>query len=122
VDYPRPTNNLIATLRGLPQDRSVAKFRPAFALGNLIEVIEQKYKIGQDKIEDLIAKNWSALVGEHAAHRSTPQRVVGGGILLIQVNNPMLRQELQFQQQKILDRLHRLPGGTVIKALNFRAG
>jgi hypothetical protein len=47
---------------------------------------------------------------------------VGGGILLIQVNNPMLRQELQFQQHKILDRLHRLPGGGVIKALNFRAG
>jgi hypothetical protein len=122
VEYPRPTNNLIATLRGLPEDHSVAKLRPAFPLGNLIEVLEQKYKIGQEKIEDLIAKHWTALVGEHAAHRSAPQRVVGGGILLIQVNNPMLRQELQFQQHKILDRLHRLPGGGVIKALNFRAG
>ncbi len=122
MEYSRSTNNLIASLRGLPTDHSVAKLRPAFTLGNLIEVLEQKYKIGQERVEDLIAKHWTEMVGEHAAHRSCPQRIVGGGILLIQVSNPMLKQEMQFQQQKILDRLHRLPGGGVIKALNFRAG
>jgi hypothetical protein len=122
MEYPRQTNNLIAALRGLPEDRSVARLRPAFALGGLIEVLEEKYKIGQEKIEDTIAKHWASLVGEHAAHRSTPQKVIGGAILLVQVNNPMLRQEMQFQQHKILQRLHQLPGGGVIKALNFRAG
>ncbi len=122
MEYSRNTNNLIASLRGLPTDHSVAKLRPAFSLGNLIEVLEQKYKIGQERVEDLIAKHWAEMVGEHAAHRSSPQRIVGGGILLIQVSNPMLKQEMQFQQQKILDRLHRLPGGGVIMALNFRAG
>jgi len=122
MEYSRDTNNLIASLRGLPADRSVAKLRPAFELGTLIEVLEQKYKIGQEKLEDTIARHWVEVVGEHAAHRSSPQKIVSGAILLVQVANPMLRQELQFQQNKILDRLHRLPGGGVIKALNFRAG
>jgi hypothetical protein len=122
MEYPRQTNNLIATLRGLPEDHSVAKLRPAYTLGSLIEVLEEKYKIGQAKVEDLIAQNWTRIVGEHAAHRSCPQRVISGSILLIQVSSPVLRQELQFQQHQILDRIHQLPGGGMIKAVNFRHG
>ncbi|HVU39095.1 MAG TPA: DUF721 domain-containing protein [Opitutales bacterium] len=122
MEYPRQTNNLIATLRGLPEDRSVAKLRPAFQLAALIEVLEQRYKIGQEKVEDLLAKHWMELVGEHAAHRSCPQKIVGGSILLVRVANPMLRANLEFEKQKILDRIHKLPGGGAIKALNFRAG
>jgi hypothetical protein len=122
MEYSRQTNNLIATLRGLPEDHTTSKLRPAFSLGNLIEVLEVKYKIGEEKIEDAIARHWADIVGEHAAHRSCPQRVVGGAVLLIQVGNPMLRQEMQFKQRDILARIHRLPGGGVIQALNFRAG
>ena len=122
MEYPRQTNNLIADLRGLPPDRSVAKFRPAFDLGTLIEVLEQKYKLGQEKIEDTIARHWKDIVGEHAAHRSSPQRVVSGAILLIQVANPSLRSEIQFQKEKILARIHRLPGGGVIKEITLRHG
>jgi hypothetical protein len=122
MEYPRQTNNLIATLRGLPEDHSVAKLRPAYELGNLIEVLEQKYKIGQTKIEDLIAQNWKQIVGEQAAHRSNPQKVIGGAILLVQLSNPVLLQELRFKQNDILAHIHRLPGGGIIKAVNFRLG
>lgn len=121
MEYPRPTNNLIASLRGLPTDHSKAKLRPAFQLGSLIEVLEERYKFGQEKIEDLIAKHWLTIVGEHAAHRSSPQRVIGKSILLVQVGNPMLRSELEFQKKKILDNIHRLPGGGAIQAVNFRS-
>ncbi len=123
MEYPRQTNNLIAALRGLPEDHSRSKLRPAFELGALIEVIEQRYKIGQEKIEDVIARHWKDIIGEKNAHKCSPQKVVAGGsILLILVASPMLRSELGFQKEKILDRIHRLPGGGGIKALNFRAG
>ncbi len=121
MEYPRQTNNLIAALRGLPEDHSVAKLRPAFQIGSLIEVLEERYKFGQEKIEDLIARHWTMIVGEHAAHRSSPQRVIGNSILLVQVGNPMLRANLEFEKRKILDRIHRLPGGGVIQAVNFRS-
>ncbi len=121
MEYSRRTNNLIATLRGLPEDHSESKLRPAFSLGALIEVLEQRYKIGEEKIEDVIAKHWSEVIGEKNAHKCSPQKVVSGAILLIQVANPMLRSDLEFEKQKILDRIHRLPGCGVIKALNFRA-
>jgi len=110
MEYPRQTNNLIATLRGLPEDHSLAKLRPAYALGNLIEVLEEKYKFGQVK------------VGEEIAHRCSPQKVVSGAILRVQVANPTLRSELEFKKQKILDQIHRLPGGGIIKAINFSHG
>jgi len=123
VEFSRETNNLIAGLRGLPADRSRSRVRPAFALGNLIELLEEHYKIGQERVEDTIARNWKDIVGEHAAHRSRPQVVIGGGaVLLIQVANPMLRQELTFKEKEILARIHQLPGGQVIQALNWRAG
>jgi hypothetical protein len=122
MHFPRETSNLIASFRGIPADRGRSRPRPAFALGSLIEVLEERYKIGQERIEDVIAHNWKELVGEHAAHRSCPERVGGGAILVIQVGNPVLRQEMQFKQKDILARIHRLPGGQVIQALNFRAG
>ena len=122
MQYPRQTNNLIATLRGLPEDHSIAKLRPAYELGNLIEVLQQKYKIGEAKIEDVIAQNWKQIVGEQAAHRSNPQKVIGGAILMVQLSNPVLLQELKFQQAKILNQIHQLPGGGVIKEVNFRLG
>jgi len=122
MEYSRKTNNLIATLRGIPEDHSESKLRPAFSLGALIEVLEQRYKIGEEKIEDVIAKNWKDIIGEKHAQRCFPQKVVSGAILLIQVSNPMLRSDLEFEKQRILDRIHRLPGGGAIKALNFRAG
>jgi len=122
MEYPRQTNNLIATLRGLPQDHSLAKVRPAYLLGNLIEVLEEKYKFGQVKVEDLIAQNWKQIVGEEYAHRCSPQKVVGGAILRVQVSNSVLRQELQFKQHQILERIHRLPGASIIKAVNFSHG
>jgi hypothetical protein len=122
MEYPRQTNNLIATLRGLPEDHSAAKLRPAYALGSLIEVLEEKYKFGQAKVEDLIAQNWKQIVGEEIAHRCSPQKVVSGAILRVQVANPTLRSELEFKKQKILDQIHRLPGGGMIKAVNFSHG
>ena len=122
MEYPRPTNNLIATLRGLPGDHSKAKLRPAYALGNLIEVLEERYKFGVVKVEDLIAQHWKQIVGEAYAHRCSPRKVVSGAILLVQVANPTLRTELEFNKQKILDQIHRLPGGGVIKGLNFNNG
>ncbi len=122
MEYPRQTNNLIATLRGLPEDHSVARLRPAYELGNLIEVLEEKYKFGQVKVEDLIAQNWKQIVGEENAHRCSPQKVVGGAILRVQVANPTLRCELEFNKQKILDQIHRLPGAGIIKAVNFSHG
>ena len=122
MHFPRETSNLIANFRGIPEDRGRSRERPAFAIGNLIEVLEERYKLGQEKIEDTIGRHWKDLVGEHAAHRSCPLKVVGGAVLLIQVANPVLRQEMQFKIKDILARIHRLPGGGAIQALNFRAG
>jgi hypothetical protein len=122
MHFPRETSNLIASLRGLPSDSGRSRPRPAFALGNLIEILEERYKLGEAKIEDTIAHHWKEVVGEHAAHRSCPIKVVGGAILFVQVANPTLRQEMQFQKPAILGRIRHLPGGHVIQEINFRAG
>jgi predicted nucleic acid-binding Zn ribbon protein len=122
MEFNRDTSNLIATLRGLPQDRSTARARPAFTLGSLIEVLEERYELGHEKLTDVIAKNWKTIVGPQWAHQCCPQAIVDKVVLLIQVPNPILRQELRFQERQILTRIQKLDGGDVIRALNFRAG
>jgi len=122
MHFPRETSNLIANLRGIPEDRGRSRECAAFALGNIIEVLEERYKLGQEKIEDTIARHWKDLVGEHAAHRSCPLKVHGGGaILIIQIPNPVLRSEMGFKKAAILDRIRHLPGCSTIQQISFCA-
>nr|WP_281398180.1 DUF721 domain-containing protein [Ruficoccus amylovorans] len=84
--------------------------RSATTLDNLVEVIFERYQIGKDNIEDVIMANWKDVVGERTAHRCRPQRLVQGRKLIILAGSPVIRQELQFNQNRILRKIQALPG------------
>lgn len=109
--------DLIASLRGIPARRSRARMRSAATLDNLVEVIFERYQIGQDNIEDVIMANWKDVVGERTAHRCRPQRLVQGRKLIILAGSPVIRQELQFNQNRILRKIHALPGCQTINEI-----
>ncbi len=110
MHFRRDVENLIATLRGLPANRSRAKLRNTTNLDNLVEVIFERHQIGKDNIEDVVMAHWKEIVGERTAHRCRPQRLVQGRKLIILAGSPVIRQELQFNQNRILRKLHALPG------------
>lgn len=115
MHFRRDVENLIADLRGLPNSRSRAKVRAATPLDNIVEVIFERYQIGQDNLENVIMQHWKDIVGEKTAHRCRPQRLVNNQRLIILAGNPVIRQELQFSQGKILRKLHTLPGCQCIR-------
>ncbi|MGE9294319.1 DUF721 domain-containing protein [Ruficoccus sp. ZRK36] len=114
--------DLIASLRGIPGSRSRAKMRRTTSLDNLVEVLLERHQIGQDNIEDVIMQHWKEIVGERTAHRCRPQRIANGRKLIILAGSPVIRQELQFNQHRILRQIHRLPGCHTINEIAILNG
>ncbi|HQU09256.1 MAG TPA: DciA family protein, partial [Opitutales bacterium] len=60
------------------------------------------------------------IMGEHMAQRASPQSILPGGKLVISVSNPIIREELRFQQRQILQKIEAVLGVGVVRELNFR--
>lgn len=123
MKFSRQTENLIANLRGLPENRSRSRIRPAAPMETLVEKILQRYKIDKPRLEDTLMANWKSIVGEKNAHRCRPTRLVEKETkLLIFTANTIVRSELQFNQRKIIQKINTLPDCQKIKAIGFQAG
>lgn len=113
--------SLIAALRGLPDERDGGDGRGSLLpLGSLLEVLVQKHRIGQPKLEEVIMTNWRELLGRDA-ERCVP-KCVKGRALIVAVPNAVLRQEIQFRKRAILARLQALPGCGHLDALVLQDG
>ncbi len=120
--FPRHIENLVANLRGLPEDRNRSILRPTYPIDTLLEVIVEQYRIGQERPVEVIMRDWKNIMGAENAPRCRPIRMEGDRRLIVAVANPTLRQELQFQRGMILNRLRRLSGCGDIEEIQFRAG
>ena len=121
MHFHRHVENLIANLRGLPEDYSSTKVRPSIELGNLIEVIEHQHPFETETLEGVIMQNWRQIVGEGNAYRCCPQRLTADGRkLVITAANPVIRQELLFRKRQLLDRIRALPRASAILDLVIR--
>lgn len=122
MPFNRATQNLIADFRRLPRDRSRAIERSTLPLGNLLDTLREQYRIGEPRLEEIIMREWRTIVGNERAHRCAPERILDGCRLVIYVSNATLRNEMQFDQRRILRRLQRIPGCHVITQLILRQG
>lgn len=121
--FNRRIQNLIADFRGLPRDRSRSVPRGPVSLGSALGVVIEKHQIGSPGVEALIMREWPKLIGPQNAPRCSPQRLMDNGSrLLVHTANSIIRQELMFQQQAILQRLRQIPGCEGIRQLVIRAG
>ena len=118
----RKTNNLIASFRGVPADRSRAFMRQEKGLDAVMDKVIQRFKIGTTQPEEIIRSEWISLVGENNANYANPWRLDRGWRLYVLVSNPVVKQEMQFRKKLILARLNKLPGCDGIREIVFRAG
>lgn len=119
--FPKNIENLIAQLRGLPQNFARSTLRPAKTIDSLIDVNLKSLKLGQPRPEEFIMEHWETIVGKKNAHRSCP-KIISKGTLIISVANPVVRNELQFDRIRILKHLSTLPGCNRISNIAFLAG
>ncbi len=120
-EFSREVENLIAGLRGLPEDASRSKRRKTTELASLIDELLVKYRISHDSLEHSIREKWPELVGVANATYSHPL-VVERNLLVVLVSHAVVRNELFHHRLQILEKLRKLPGCEGIKGLTLRAG
>jgi hypothetical protein len=120
-EFSRAVENLIAGFRELPEDRGRSKRRKAQGLGPLIDELLLKYRISHDSLEHSIREKWPELVGVANASYSHPV-VIERNLLVVLVSHSVVRNELFFHRETIVEKLRQLPGCGGIKGLALRAG
>ena len=119
--FSRHVENLIANLRGVPEDYTPIG-RETKEMGTIFDKILVRYKIGVDSLEDRIRDNWVQIVGPANAGHCNPVRIERENTLIIAVSNPIIRQELQFNQSLVLKNLKSIQNGNRIRYIVFRSG
>ena len=120
--FSRNVENLIADFRGLPPDLSRSRLRATRGLGDVVEQILHKYRIGMSTPEDAIRQAWNEIVGEGNATFCHPLRIDRERTLVIGVSNPVVRQELLFHKATILQRIRTIPAAHHIADVVIRTG
>jgi hypothetical protein len=120
--FSRPVENMIAQIRGVPLDTSRSRPRDTRALGDLVEQLLHKHRIGMATPEDAIRDSWKEIVGAQIAHLCHPLRIDRSRTLIVGVGSPVVRQELFFHRAEVLKRIQAIPACHHIQAVSFRAG
>ena len=120
-DFSRAVENLIAGIRGLPQDNSRSKKRRPTELTTVIDELLIKHRISHDSVEHSIREKWAELVGVANATYSHPL-TVEKKLLVVLVSHSVVRNELFLHRDSILEKLRKLPGCTDVKGLALRSG
>lgn len=120
-EFSREVENLIAGLRGLPEDEGRSRPRKTQDLGGLIDELLVKYRISHDSVEHVIRQQWPALVGAANAAYSHPV-VLERGQLLVLCSHAVVRNELFHHRPQILEKLRKLPGCDAVRGLVLRSG
>ena len=115
----RATLNLLANLRGLPEDRSRSTERDMKSLDDAMGEAFRKLRLDKPVPEDAIIAHWSELLPMKLARRSSPLKVVEGGRLVIQCENAVIKTELRFRERALLAKIRELPGCLEVRSLAF---
>lgn len=122
MPFPRHVENLIASFRGFPPNKSKSRPRETAPIGELVSGILEKYRIGLPSREETIMQNWETIVGAANVSFVHLLKIENDRRVLVAVTNPIVRQELFFHRKLILQRIQALPGCGEIRDLVLRAG
>lgn len=117
--FSRTVMNLMANLRGLPEDRSRASDRPLFSIDDAVQQAFKKMRLDKPVPENAIVAHWHELLPARLARRCAPLRVLDGGKLMVQCENAVVKSEARFHERAMLAKIRLLPGCAEVRALSF---
>jgi hypothetical protein len=120
--FSRQVENLVAQMRGVPEDTSRSRLRESQPISGLVEQLLHKHRIGMATPEDAVRSAWSEIVGEPIANLCHPLRIDRERTLIVGVSNPVVRQELLFHRAAVLGRIRAIPACSHITDVSFRSG
>jgi putative hydrolase of the HAD superfamily len=117
--FSRHVLNLIANLRGLPEDHSRSSQRPVKTLDEAVQEAFKKLRLDQPVPEDAIFAHWASLLPPKLAKRCAPLRVVNETKLIIQCENSVIKSEVKFLERALLGKIRTLPACGKIQSLSL---
>jgi putative hydrolase of the HAD superfamily len=118
----RETRNLLANLRGHPEERSRSSEREVGTLDGAIDAAVRRLGIDRPIPEHAISAAWPRLLPPAVARRSSPLRILPDGKLLIHCESPVVRSEAAFHARALLGKVRELPGCRHVTSVGFVSG
>tara|TARA_B100001971_G_C18266546_1_gene593302 strand:- start:7860 stop:8225 length:366 start_codon:yes stop_codon:yes gene_type:complete len=121
VKFSKNIEDIIADFRGLPHTVSAASRREPTPLDNILDLLQEKYKLEKPSPERTLVENWEKIFGPSLCERCHPVRIKDERTLIISVTNQTLRSELQFMKRSFLKKIQALEHCSDIKDLVIRS-
>jgi hypothetical protein len=118
----RAGRNLIANLRGHPEEKSRSNERAVRSIDQAVEEAVKRLGIDRPVPEHAISAAWAKLLPPTLARRTAPLRILPDGKLMIQCEGAIVRSEVAFLSRSLLTKIRELPGCSHIKAIGFVVG
>lgn len=118
----RTGRNLIANLRGHPEEKSRSNERTVRSIDQAVEEAVKRLGIDRPIPEHAISAGWAKLLPPTLARRTAPLRILPDGKLMIQCEGAIVRSEVAFHSRSLLAKIRELPGCGHIKAIGFVVG
>jgi putative hydrolase of the HAD superfamily len=117
--FSRHAMNLLANLRGLPEDRGRSTDRALRTIDDAVTEAFKKLRLDKPVPEDAIFAHWHELLPAKLARRCAPLRVLEGGRLVVQCENTVIKSEVRFHERALLAKIRALRGCQEVKAISF---
>ncbi len=118
----RAVRNLVADLRGLPDEGRWPKGRrhedAERSIGDLVLSLAKEIRTEARPVDALRAA-WPKLFGT-LAEECEPVRIGADGALVVRCVNPVVRQELQFRIRQVLQAVQKIPGCATVRRVIFQ--
>lgn len=118
----RAQRNLVANLRGQPEERGRSSERAVRSIDQAVEEAVRRIGIDRPVPEHAISAAWAKLLPATIARRTAPLRILPDGKLMIQCDGATVRSEATFLARGLLARIRELPGCGHVKAVGFTVG
>jgi len=118
----RAKRNLVANLRGQPEERGRSAERDVRTLDQAVEEAVRRLGIDRPVPEHAISAAWGKLLPPTLARRTAPLRILPDGKLMIQCEGATVRSEVTFLSRALLAKIRELPGCGHVKAVGFVVG
>lgn len=115
----RAQRNLVANLRGQPEERGRSPEREPRSLDGAVEEAVRRLGIDRPVPEHAISAAWTRLLPPALARRTAPLRIQQDGKLLVQCEGGTVRSEAQFHAKALLSKVRELPGCGGVRSIGF---
>lgn len=111
----RDSDGLLSEFRGLPAERELGDLKtPA----QFIDKIFLDFKIGQTSPLQVVIEGWPDIIGPDFLELCEPCDL-GATVLYVRTFNATAKQELMFNERKILAKIKKLNGCSKIRKIKF---